>query len=123
MRHGDKLKTLSRTSSHRKSLLKNLATALFKYENITTTVQKAKALRPYAEKLITKAKSDDLAAKRLVSDKIKDRSIVTKLFGDIAKRYQNRNGGYTRIYRLGQRTTDGTEMAIIELVEEALPQK
>lgn len=123
MKHGDKVKKLSRTTSHRRALLKNLATALFKYENITTTLQKAKVLRPYAEKLITKSKSDTLAAKRMVSDVIKDRNVLNKLFTDIAKRYQNRPGGYTRIYKLGMRATDGAEMAIIELVEEALEKK
>ncbi len=120
MRHGDKVKKLSRNTSHRKALLKNLAIALFKYENITTTVQKAKALRPFAEKIITKAKVDNIQSKRLVSETIKDRSIITKLFGDIALRYKNRNGGYTRILRLGYRANDGSEMAMIELVEESL---
>ncbi len=123
MRHGDKVKKLSRNTSHRKALLRNLATALFKYENIKTTIQKAKALRPFAERIITKAKTDDLHHKRMVSDIIKDRAILSKLFSDIAQRYKNRNGGYTRIYRLGYRATDGTEMAIIELVEEALQKK
>ena len=123
MRHGDKVKKLSRNTSHRKALLRNLATSLFKYENITTTIQKAKALRPFAERIITKAKTDSLHHKRMVSDIIKDRAILSKLFSDIALRYKNRNGGYTRIFRLGYRATDGAEMAIIELVEEALEKK
>lgn len=120
MRHGDKISKLSRNTSHRKALLRNLASALFKYENIQTTIDKAKALRPYAEKIITKAKSDTLASKRAVNADIKDRDILKKLFEDLAQRYKNRNGGYTRIYKLGKRITDGSEMAIIELVEESL---
>lgn len=123
MKHGDKVKKLSRNTSHRTALYRNMATSLFRYENITTTVEKAKALRPYAEKLITKAKKNTLASKRIVSDSIKDRAIVTKLFNDIAKRYEKRNGGYTRIYRLGYRATDGAEMALIELVAEELAKK
>lgn len=123
MKHGDKVKKLSRTTSQRSALYRNMATSLFRYENITTTVDKAKALRPYAEKLITKAKKNTMASKRLVSDSIKDRAIVTKLFNDIAKRYENRKGGYTRIYRLGYRATDGAEMAMIELVAEELSKK
>ncbi len=120
MRHADRVKKLSRTTSHRKALYRNMATSLFKYENITTTVQKAKALRPYAEKLITKAKKNTLAARRMVSADIRDRAVMTKLFNDIAKRFQDRKGGYTRIYRLGYRATDGAEMAMIELVAENL---
>ncbi len=120
MRHGDKVKNLSRTYSHRKALLKNLAISLFKYESIKTTLAKAKALRPYAEKLITKAKKDSVSSRRIVFSKLRKKDIVKKLFEDIAQRYKNRNGGYTRIYRLGHRAGDGSEMAIIELVEELL---
>jgi large subunit ribosomal protein L17 len=120
MRHGDKVKKLSKNTSHRRALLRNLAAALFKYENIQTTVQKAKALRPYAEKIITKAKSGTLPSKRAVNRDIKDRGLLKKLFEDIALRYKNRHGGYTRIYKLGKRMSDGSEMALIELVEESL---
>ncbi len=120
MRHGDKVRKLSRNTSHRRALLRNLAASLFKYENIRTTIQKAKVLRPYAEKMITKAKNNTINAKRMINEDIKDREILKKLFEDIALRYKNRNGGYTRIYRLGNRTSDGAEMAMIELVEEAL---
>jgi len=123
MKHGDKVKKLSRNTSHRRALLRNLATALFKYESITTTLQKAKALRPYAEKLISKSKIETLQSRRLVAQSIHEKDILKKLFSDIALRYKNRNGGYLRIYKLGFRKTDGTEMAIIELVEEALVQK
>ena len=120
MKHGDKVKKLSRNTSHRRALHKNLITALLKYENIKTTIQKAKALRPIVEKIITKAKKDTLQSKRLVNETLKDQKIMKKLFTDIAKRYQNRPGGYTRIYRLGFRANDGAEMAMIELVEENL---
>ncbi len=123
MRHGDKGKHLSRTYSHRGALLKNLALSLYKYESIVTTVEKAKALRPFAEKLITKAKNDTVASRRLVFSKLRDKKVVSKLFEDIAKRYMNRNGGYTRIYKLGNRAGDGSEMAMIELVEEKLVEK
>ncbi len=120
MRHGNKIKKLSKTSSHRRAILRNLATSLFKYENIQTTVEKAKALRPYAEKIITKAKNNTLPAKRAVNQDIRDKLILNKLFEDLALRYKNRNGGYTRIYKLGKRISDGSEMAMIELVEESL---
>lgn len=120
MRHAKKIHKLSRTSSHRKALMKNLARSLFKYESIKTTVEKAKALRPYAEKMITKARKDTLAARRMIAADLNDPEIVRKLMGDIALRYANRPGGYTRIYRLGMRSNDGAEMAIIELVPEML---
>jgi len=120
MRHGNKVKKLSRTTSHRRALVRNLATSLFKYERIITTVEKAKFIRPFAEKLITKAKTDTVASRRLVFQTIRDEAVLNKLFTDIAKRYQNRPGGYTRIIRLGYRSNDGAERAIIELVEEKL---
>ncbi|OHD55988.1 MAG: 50S ribosomal protein L17 [Spirochaetes bacterium GWF1_51_8] len=120
MRHGKKVNKLSRTSSHRKALMRNLATALFRYESIKTTIMKAKALRPYAEKIITKVRQDDVAMRRLIARDIQDDEIIKKLFEDIAKRYMNRPGGYTRIFRLGFRANDGSEMAIIELVPEML---
>ncbi len=120
MRHAKKVAKLSRTSSHRKALMKNLARSLFKYESIKTTVEKAKALRPYAEKMITKARKDTLAARRMIAADLNDPEIVKKLMGDIALRYANRPGGYTRIYKLGMRSNDGAEMAIIELVPEIL---
>ena len=120
MRHGKKVNKLSRTSSHRKALMRNLATALFRYESIKTTIMKAKALRPYAEKIITKARKDDVAMRRLIARDIQDPEILTKLFEDLARRYMTRPGGYTRIFRLGFRTNDGSEMAIIELVPELL---
>lgn len=123
MKHGDKVKKLSRNTSHRKALMRNLVKALFKYENVKTTVHKAKALRPFAEKLITRAKKDTLQNRRLAAELVNDSELLEKLFSDIAKRYEKRNGGYTRVIRLGMRSNDGAEMAIIELVEEKLEQK
>ncbi|MGL4561767.1 MAG: 50S ribosomal protein L17 [Brevinema sp.] len=117
MRHGKKVAKLSRTRSARSALFRNLAQSLFKYESVKTTLTKAKALRPYVEKIITKAKVNDLHHRRLILAKIYDKSIVTKLFDDIAPRFTERNGGYLRISKLGQRQTDGAEMAIIEFVE------
>lgn len=117
MRHGKKLAKLSRTRSARSALFRNLTQSLFKYESVKTTLTKAKAIRPYAEKIITKAKTNDLHHRRQIIQKIYDKSIVKKLFDDIAPRYTNRNGGYLRITKLGQRQTDGAEMAIIEFVD------
>ena len=120
MRHGKKVKKLSRLESHRKALMRNLASSLIDYESVKTTIDKAKAVRPFVEKLITKAKKNTVHSKRLVARDIYIREILIKLFDDIALRYHNRNGGYTRIYRLGYRTNDGSEMALIELVPEIL---
>ena len=104
--------------AHEKQLLANLAAHLFEAGAITTTVAKAKALRPYAEKLITKAKKGDLAARREVLKDIPDRDVVALLFHDIAPRFEERPGGYTRILKLGPRKGDGAQMARIELVEQ-----
>ena len=116
MRHRKKGRNLSRSPSHRKALLRNLATSLFQHERITTTTAKAKELRPYAERLITLAKRGDLHARRLVVRRISDRDVVGKLFDDIGPRYSERPGGYTRILKLGNRKGDAAEMALIELV-------
>jgi len=107
---------LSRSSSHRISLLRNQATSLFKYERIKTTLAKAKELRKFAENLITIAKRGDLSARREVARHIKDKGVLKKLFGEIAPRYKDRNGGYTRIIRIGYRTGDGALISLIELV-------
>ncbi|MGL5956476.1 MAG: 50S ribosomal protein L17, partial [Brevinema sp.] len=108
---------LSRTRSARNALFRNLAQSLFKYESIKTTLTKAKALRPIAEKIITKAKTNDLHHRRQILAKMYDKKIVVKLFDDIAPRFANRNGGYLRITKLGQRQTDGAEMAILDFVD------
>lgn len=118
MRHRKKVPKLGRTASHRKALLRNLTMALFKYRRIKTTLAKAKAVRPFAEKLITLAKRGNLAARRQVMKHIRDKELVTNLFDVLAPRYMNRPGGYTRIIKLGNRTGDGAPMSFIELVDE-----
>ena len=109
---------LGSNPTHQKLLLARLAAQLFEHEKVQTTEAKAKALRPKAEKLITFAKRGDVAARREVLRDIPDRDVVHKLFSEIGPRYAERNGGYTRIMKLGQRKGDGAPMAIIELVEE-----
>jgi large subunit ribosomal protein L17 len=119
MRHRKGIKKLGRTGSHRRALLRNMATALFQHERIETTDAKAKALRPFAERLISLGKRGDLHARRLAGRHIHDRDILKKLFGDIAGRFEERPGGYTRVLKLGRRRGDNGEMALIELVERA----
>jgi large subunit ribosomal protein L17 len=102
--------------SHQKAILSNLAQELFWDERVTTTLAKAKMLRPYAEKMITKARTGTLHNRRLILRDIEDTEVVTRLFDEVAPRYSDRQGGYTRIVRVGPRRGDGTEMAIIELV-------
>jgi large subunit ribosomal protein L17 len=108
---------LGSNPAHQRLLLSTMAGQLFTHESIETTEAKAKALRPYAEKLITKAKRGDLAARREVLKDIPDRDIVGHLFHDIGPRFEDRNGGYTRILKLGPRKGDAAPMARIELVE------
>lgn len=107
---------LGGSPSHERKLLANLATDLFMNEKVTTTLPRAKAVRPLAEKLITKARKGDLHSKRIVLRTIRNRDAVSKLFDDVAPRYADRAGGYTRITKLGPRRGDGAEEAIIELV-------
>jgi large subunit ribosomal protein L17 len=116
VRHRKKGRQLSRTRTHRAATLRNLATSLFRHERIETTTAKAKELRPYAERLITLARRGDLHARRLAGQKIQDRDVLGKLFDDIAPRYAERPGGYTRILKLGNRRGDAAEMSLIELV-------
>jgi large subunit ribosomal protein L17 len=104
-------------SAHQKQLFANLAGDLFRHGRLTTTEAKAKALRPYAEKLITKAKRGDLAARRQVLSKLRDRDVVAYLFDDVAPRFAERDGGYTRILKLAPRKGDNARMALIELVD------
>jgi large subunit ribosomal protein L17 len=104
-------------AAHQKQILANLATELFRHGRITTTLAKAKMLRPYAERLITKGKQGDLHARRQVIAKLHDRDVVAYLFEDVAPRFADRDGGYTRILKLGPRKGDNAPMAIIELVE------
>lgn len=117
MRHHNQNRTFGRPRNQRTALLRGLALSLFEHERITTTEAKAKELRPYVEKIITRGKNDTVASRRLVMSTLgepKD-ALVQKLFGDIAKRYQDRNGGYTRIIKLGDTKAGRTE-ACIELV-------
>jgi large subunit ribosomal protein L17 len=116
VRHRKKGRQLSRTRSHRKATLRNLATSLFRHERIETTTAKAKELRPFAERLITLARRGDLHARRLAAAKIQDREVLGKLFDEIAPRYLERPGGYTRVLKLGNRKGDAAEMSLIELV-------
>lgn len=118
MRHKIAGRKFSRTSSHRQAMFANLARALFMHEQIKTTLPKAKDLRSVAEKLITKAKKGDLAARREVLKTIRDKDVVKKLFDEIAPRFENRNGGYTRVLKAGHRQGDAADMAIIELTEK-----
>jgi large subunit ribosomal protein L17 len=118
MRHRAKGRQLSRTASHKKATMNNLATNLFKHGGIKTTVAKAKELRPFAERLITLARRGDLHARRLVERRLKDRDVTHKLFADIGKRFAARPGGYTRIVKLGHRPGDGADVARIELLSE-----
>jgi large subunit ribosomal protein L17 len=107
---------LGGSPSHQRKILANLTAQLIEYERVTTTHAKARDLRPYAEKIITRARRGDLHSRRLVLAKIGDNNAVTKLFDEVAPRYAERPGGYTRITKLGKRRGDGSEMAIIELV-------
>jgi large subunit ribosomal protein L17 len=117
MRHGMSGRKLNRTSQHRRAMFANLANALFKHEQITTTLPKAKDLRPYAERLITLAKRGDLHARRLAMAKLRDNAVVSKLFSIIAERYADRPGGYTRVLKAGFRYGDAAPMAVIELID------
>ena len=118
MRHRAKGRQLSRTSSHKRALLNNMASSLFEHGRVVTTEAKAKELRPFAEKLITLARRGDLHARRLVERRIKDRETLGKLFSEIGPRFAARPGGYTRILKLGHRPGDGADIARIELLAE-----
>lgn len=118
MRHRARGRQLSRTASHKKALLNNMAASLFAHGGIVTTEAKAKELRPFAERLITLARRGDLHARRQVERKIKDREILGRLFSEIGPRFASRPGGYTRILKLGFRPGDGAEVARIELLSD-----
>jgi large subunit ribosomal protein L17 len=117
MRHRVGGRKLGRTSSHRAALFRNMAAALIKHEQITTTLPKAKELRPYVEKLITLAKKGGLSNRRLAHARLLDDAQLQKLFDVLAKRYQERAGGYTRVVKAGLRASDAAPMAVIELVD------
>ncbi len=117
MKHRIKGKKLNRTSSHRKALLKNMSQALIKHEQIVTTLVKAKTLKPYFDKLITIGKKGNLSARRQAISKVGDLKLVEKLFSILAKRYETRNGGYSRVLKAGFRYGDSAPMAVIELID------
>ena len=117
MRHGKKFNHLGRKTAHRKAMLSNMACSLIEHKRIKTTVAKAKALRRYVEPLITKSKTDTTHSRRIVFSYLRQKDVVTELFGDIASKVATRNGGYTRILRTGNRLGDNAEMCFIELVD------
>src|SRR5258708_3396381 len=119
MRHGHGLRKLNRTSSHRLAMLKNMMNSLIEHEAIKTTVPKAKELRRVIEPMITLAKVDTVANRRLAFDRLRDRDSVTKLFNELGPRFAKRPGGYTRILKMGFRVGDNAPMAFVELVERS----
>ncbi|MEQ9290487.1 MAG: 50S ribosomal protein L17 [Cyclobacteriaceae bacterium] len=130
MRHGKKFNHLSRTAPHRKAMLSNMASSLILHKRITTTVAKAKALKKFVEPLITKAKSDNTHSRRVVFSYLQNKESVTELFGGVADKVGARPGGYTRIFKTGNRLGDNADMCVMELVDynelllkEAAPEK
>ena len=123
MRHKVGHRKLQRTSSHRAALLRNMAAALIKHEQITTTLSKARELRPYTEKLITLAKRGGLSNRRLAHARLLDDAQLTKLFDTLAERYAGRDGGYTRVIKAGIRASDAAPIAVIELVDRDVDAK
>lgn len=122
MRHLKHGKKLGRTAAHRRALMRNMAASLFRHERIETTEVKAKVLRGFADRIITLAKRGDLHARRLVAADINDKEVVRKLFQELGPKYAGRNGGYTRILKLGPRRGDGAPMALVELMDTAVLQ-
>lgn len=117
MRHRVKGRKLKRTASHRTATLRSLATSVLKHKRIKTTLAKAKEARTFVEKLLTKAKRNDLHSKRLIMSEIKDKEVVKELFSEIVPKIGDRPGGYTRVIKLGNRVGDAAQMAILELVD------
>ncbi len=117
MRHGKKINHLSRTASHRKAMLANMAISLIEHKRINTTVAKAKALKKYIEPIITKSKNDTTHSRRIVFAQLQNKRAITELFGAISQKVADRPGGYTRIIKTGFRLGDAAEMAMIELVD------
>lgn len=117
MRHNRKINHLGRKSAHRKALLSNMACSLILHKRIRTTLAKAKALRLYVEPLLTKSKEDTTHSRRIVFSYLRQKEVVSELFGEVAQKIANRPGGYTRILKLGNRLGDNAEMCMIELVD------
>jgi large subunit ribosomal protein L17 len=122
MRHGHGLRKLNRTSSHRLAMFRNMANSLLRHEAIKTTLPKAKELRRVVEPLITLGREPTVANKRLAFNRLRDREMVVKLFNEIGPRYKARNGGYTRILKMGFRVGDNAPMAFVELVDRPQPE-
>lgn len=118
MRHGNGLRKLNRTSSHRLAMLRNMTNSLLRHETIKTTLPKAKELRRVVEPMITLGKKPTLANRRLAYDRLRDREMVGKLFAEIGPRYAQRNGGYLRILKMGFRIGDNAPMALVELLDQ-----
>ncbi len=123
MRHNKAGRTLGRNTPHRTAMMRNMVTSLLEHDRITTTDARAKELRKLAEKMITLGKRGDLHARRQVLSVVRDRKVVAKLFDQVAPRYSERPGGYTRIIKIGQRPGDNASLSIIELVEEEFTPK
>ena len=123
MKHKIGFNRLGRKAAHRIALLRNMATSLFRYERIKTTVAKAKELRKSAEKMVTRAKVDSVHNRRIIAKDIRDKAILNKLFTDIGPRFKERPGGYTRIIKLGRRKGDASEMVFLELIDRVLKEK
>lgn len=123
MKHKIGFNKLNRMSAHRKALIRNQMTVLFKHERIVTTRAKAIETRRFAEKLITRAKEDSVHNRRIAARKIQDDAILAKLFTDIGPRFKERAGGYTRIVKLGPRANDGADMVVLELVDRKVDEK
>ena len=121
MRHRHGLRKLNRTSSHRLAMLRNMSVSLLRHEAIKTTLPKAKELRRVVEPLLTLGKKETLANKRLAFNRLRDREIVVKLFAELGPRYANRNGGYLRILKIGNRVGDNAPMAYVELLDRPEP--
>jgi large subunit ribosomal protein L17 len=120
MRHRKSGRQLNRNSSHRKAMFRNMSASLFEHELIKTTLPKAKELRRVAEPLITLAKTDSVANRRLAFDRLRDRELVSKLFNELGPRYNERPGGYLRILKCGLRAGDKAQMAYVELVDRPM---
>jgi ribosomal protein L17 len=123
MRHGNAHRKLGRTTSHRLAMFRNMAASLIKHEQITTTLPKAREIRPYVEKLVTLAKTGGLSNRRLAHARLQDDDQLIKLFDTIAPRYADRPGGYVRIVKAGIRRSDATPMAIVEFVDRDIAAK
>ena len=123
MRHRNSGRQLNRNSSHRKAMFRNMAASLFEHEMIKTTLPKAKELRRVAEPMITMAKKDSIANRRLAFSRLRDKDAVAKLFGELGPRYESRPGGYLRILKCGLRAGDSAPMAYVELVERPMAEE